>query len=261
MKAENKSSKIESEVVHLRTVLLAVALTAIGVVLLVCSVQDWAATPDGRANPWSSLLSQIGGVLVATGVLTIAWEFIARRAFAREVFAKAQLGSEVVSSGLIRVPDRYHAMDWDALFKGAQELDVVVAYARTWRNSQAEHLRALAKRGVLRVYLPDPDDPATLEVFAIRFSRDVKRMESDLREAITEYQALGPNVEVYVRKGDLVFTCYRFGRKSVITLYSHTRERQSLVPTFVVEGGDLGAFVDREIETIHSQSRLVSANS
>ena len=237
MKAR-KSATIESEVVNLRTVLLAAGFTAIGVVLLWVSVQEWAATSDGRANPWSNLLSQTGGLLIATGLLTVAWEFIARRAFAREVFAKAQLSSEVVGSGLVRVPERYYAMDWDELFQGAKQLDVVVAYARTWRNSQTEQLRALAKRGVLRVYLPDPDDAATLEVFAARFARDVKRMESDIREAITEYQALGTNVEVYVRKGDFVFTCYRFDRQSVLTLYSHTRERQTLVPTFVVEGGD-----------------------
>ena len=46
-------------------------------------------------------------------------------------------------------------------------------------------------------------------------------------------------VQVYLRKGDLVFSCYRFDSRAVLTLYSHSKERRTSVPTFVTRNGSL----------------------
>ena len=136
-----------------------------------------------------------------------------------------------------------------------------MAYASTWRNTHRLRLQRLAATpgAAIRVFLPDPSDRKTVEVLADRFSMDVDMLTGKINEAITEFRSLarpgGGGVEVYVRRGDAVFSCYRFDGKAVLTLYSHSRERQTSVPTLVMEGGDLFKFVRNEIDAIAAQSQ------
>lgn len=67
----------------------------------------------------------------------------------------------------------------------------------------------------------------------------------------------GADLRVYVRSGDVVFSCYRFDSRAVLTLYSHTRQRRSRVPTFVVKSGDLFTFVYEDITAILEQSQQI----
>lgn len=244
--------KVQSEVTNLRTVLIAVGMAAVGLGLL------WLSTRLTKDAQLEAVFAQVGGVLLATGVLTVAWEGVGRRAFAKEVFAVADLSEQVVSSGLTAMPDRfYEDVDWATLFSQSDDLDLVVSYARTWRAAHHQQLKDLAARGQLRVFLPDPDDAETVSVLAYRFNRESpEETASDIRYAIKDFHGLGPNVEVYVRRGDAVFTCYRFGSSAVLAMYSHRKERGGYVPTFVVRGGTLYSFVTNEIAAILSQSTL-----
>ena len=253
MTRRQRGHRIESEVTSLRTVLIAVLMMVLGCALI------WFSTGLDRQPQWEAVSSQIGGVLLATGGLTVAWEGVGRRAFAREVFAVAGLSEQVVASGLTAMPERfYEDVEWSALFAQANDLDLVVSYGRTWRAGHHQELKALAARGRVRVFLSDPDDPDTVRVLAARFNReDPEELVTEIRYAIKDFQNLGKDVEVYVRPGDAVFTCYRFGTVAVLAMYSHSKERQRSVPTFVVRGGSLFDFAVSEIEAIHSQSTLV----
>jgi hypothetical protein len=210
-------------------------------------------------------MEQVAGLIVATGLLSAGWELVGKRRFAAEVLEKAKLSSDVTDSGLKRVTDQYlEDVEWAELFAGATQLDVVVAYARTWRNNHAERLRSLAAMsgGRLRVFLPDPDDGPTMAILADRFNMTPARIAETVNEAIDEYSALdrpgGGSVEVWVRSGDVVYSCYRFDhRAAVLTLYSHSKERRTSVPTLVVGRGRLFRFVSEELEAIEKQSRPV----
>lgn len=236
-----------------------VAVVVAGVGFWVSEHDSWFA---GKAA-LQSTLNNISGLIIATGLLTAVWEVVGKRRFASEILEKAKLSADVVDAGLTRVTDQYlEDVAWVDLFQNAKRLDIVVAYARTWRNSQRQRLRSLASTpgSHLRVFLPDPDDSDTMRVFADRFGTDEAGITSTVREAIQDFSSfggLGGNVEVWVRKGDAVFSCYRFDSRAVLTLYSHSKQRRTSVPTLVVNGGKLFKFVKDEIDAIEADSTRV----
>lgn len=219
---------------------------------------------DPRATA-SAFTGQLGGLLFATGVLTVAWDLVGRRAFSREILAKAKLSAEVVESGITRVTDQYlDDVEWAELFNGARHVDIVVAYANTWRNANRSRLESIAASSGsrIRVFLPDPCDRLTVENLAARFGKDQPAVKRLINEAMSEFASLakpgGGTVEVFVRPGDPVFSCYRFDNRAVLTLYSHSRARQTSVPTLVMAGGELFRFVRDEIAAIAAQSEPVA---
>lgn len=243
---------------NLTTVLVAIGFVAVGIFLLLLSSREYSST-----DIWiPSLLGQTGGLLVATGLIALVWDLVGKRAFTAEVLSRAQLRSDLVDSGLERVTGRYLTdVEWDDLFTASRSLDVVVAYASTWRSdSQGRIENLLARRnGKLRVFLPDPDDAETMSVLAQRFGTSSAALEGKVREAIKDFRAFASkgDVEIYVRPGDAVFSCYQFDHKSVITLYSHSKERRWSVPTFVVADGFLREFIGSDIEAIKNQSKRI----
>lgn len=242
-------------------------LLAAGIGVVVGVFALWSAARDGWGSlspTWGSVVSNVGGLVVATSVLALLWELAGKRAFATEVMATANLSTDVVHAGLRRVTNQYlEDVAWADLFEGASKVDIVVAYASTWRNTHRGRLGRVAKRGSarIRVFLPDPDDDMTMRVLADRFSMTPPELQSKIREAIRDFSALavesGTDLRVFVRAGDAVFSCYRFDGRAVLTLYSHARVRRSSVPTLVVQEGDLFSFVYDEIKSIAEQSRQV----
>lgn len=245
------------------TATVVVALLAV----LVAFGLFWITSVDGlfaNAEPLKVTLNQVAGLIIATGLLTAGWELLGRRRFAEEVLATARLSAEVVDAGILRVTDQYlEDVEWADLFDGADKLDIVVAYGRTWRNAHRERLCSVVRRSGtrLRVFLPDPDDDLTVKVLANRFNMEPAVLKATVEEALRDFSGLadeGPGVvEVYVRAGDAVFSCYRFDKRAVLTLYSHSKKRQTSVPTYVVRSGKLFNFVYDELDAIKSQSRQV----
>jgi hypothetical protein len=242
------------------TVVWSLVIVGAAIVLFyVSNREDWI-----RSLGWRTTLNQVAGVFVATGILSVGWELLGKRRFAIEVLAKAQLSAEIVEAGITHVSNQYlEDVEWADLFRDATKVDVVVAYANTWRNTHAHRLREVASRpGTrLRVYLLDPDDPETMRSHAERFNSTPERLAGQIDDAIQFYSGLttadGGVVEVYVRPGERVFSAYRFDSHAVLTLYSHGKERRTSVPTFVVRGGSLWKFVYDEIDSIREQSRKV----
>jgi hypothetical protein len=223
----------------------------------------------GRDSLWKhhlglqALLNSVGGLLVASVALGLIWELAGKRAFAKEVLASATAGADIDTMGVVRMTNNYAEADWADLFAGVQKLDIFVAYARTWRNSHIDRLRKLARTpGVrIRVFLPDSADAETVRWMAERFGYTSADLCSAIEEAKQAYTSLatanGSTVEVYYRKGESLFSCYRFDTTAVITLYTHRRERTG-VPTLVCrDGGQLYEFVRGELAAIESQSLRV----
>jgi len=223
----------------------------------------WSGTTEWKHNSQAqAFIGQLGGLLVGTGLLAVAWDLFGRRALADEVLAKAGLSADITKSGIIRVTDQYLGeVEWSALFRNVNKLDIVVAYGATWRNAHRSSIEAVAQRsdGRIRVFLPDPEDVQTVAILSDRFNMAPVDLIGKIREAIRDFRAFavagGADVQVWLRAGDAVFSCYRFDRSAVLTLYSHGRERRTHVPTFVVQEGDLFDFVYDELAAIESQSR------
>lgn len=253
----SNAQPLQSRVVTRSAAVLALVFVLIGGAAL------WVSGLDAiKENmPLSGFLSQLGGLLLATGLITIAWDLFGRRAFADEVLAKAKLSTDVVDSGLIRVTDQYlDEVEWVDPFQDVNKLDIVVAYAYTWRNAHRARLQAAARRGCrIRVFLPDYRDDETINILAGRFSMPADALKAKIQEAVADFKALptptNAPVQVCLRTGDLVFSCYRFDSRAVLTLYSHSRERRTNVPTFVTKNGSLFTYVYDELEAIAQQSQ------
>lgn len=238
----------------------------LGLVAIVCAgALFWLTSIDKLfegALPLQTTLNQIAGLIIATGLLSVGWELVGKRHFAGEILAKAQLSAEVVDAGILRITDQYlDDIEWSELFEGVSKLDIAVAYGRTWRNMHSKRLSAVAQRKgtLIRVFLPDPEDDLTMQTLANRFDMTTESLQTTVREAIEDFASLstpgGGEVEVYVRPGDMVFSCYRFDNRAVLTMYSHGKKRRTSVPTLVVRSGKLYQFVYDELAAIHAQSR------
>jgi hypothetical protein len=249
---------LPQRVTNLTSFLVAAGFVVAGIAFLALASLEYAPR-----HIWlPSLLGQVGGLLVATGLITVSWELFGKRAFAEEVFSKAQLRADLASSGLERVHDSYlEDVEWASLFENSRSLDIVVAYASTWRNTHRNRLESLvAQEGAkLRVFLPDPHDDQTMSVLARRFKTTETALQAKVEEAIVDFRDLERfgNVEIYTRAGDAVFSCYRFDRRAVLTLYSHSQERRTSVPTFLVGDGVLRDFVRTDIDAIKRQSKKI----
>ncbi|MHB8341446.1 MAG: hypothetical protein ACYDB7_09775 [Mycobacteriales bacterium] len=213
-----------------------------------------------------ALVNTLAAALIVSVALGAMWELVGKRAFAREILETARTSTDIEAAGLTRIGSRYlDDPDWEQLFRTVRKLDVFVAYARTWRNSNLSRLQALAGCGDarIRLYLPDPHDATTVGVLAHRFNQTPEALMGAIDEARRAFEALrrpnGAEITVHYRPGDLLFSCYRFDGTAVITLYSHSRERISGVPTLVVtEGGSLYRYVRDELQAIDKQSRPAS---
>lgn len=244
----------------LQTLLAAGAVAALGTVLLYLGGRDdlW-----GHRKGLQTLLTALGSAFIVSVALGALWELVGKRAFAREILETARTSADVESAGLARIGSRYlDDPDWEQLFRGVRKLDIFVAYARTWRNSNLTRLRSVAKRpdARIRLYLPDP-----VQLLADRFNQDREQLIAAITEARQEFEGLsrpgGAEITVHYRQGDVLFSCYRFDSTAVITLYSHGRERIGTVPTLVVtEGGSLYQYVRDELRAIDQQSRSASGS-
>ena len=255
------SRNIQSRVTTRAAIVVGLGFVIVGALLL-----WWSGTSEWKSNEQvAAFLSQFGGLLLATGLLAVAWDLFGRRAFADEVLAKARVSADVVRAGIVRVTTQYLANDdveWAALFRDVSKLDIVVAYAATWRNAHRANIAAVARRrdARIRIFLPDPNDSETVAALADRFNMESADLVGKINEAIRDFRSLtvdgGATLEVWLRAGDTVFSCYRFDSKAVLTLYSHGRERRTQVPTFVVHDGELFQFVYEELDAIAAQSQL-----
>ncbi len=170
---------------------------------------------------------------------------------------------------MTRIGSRYlDDPDWEHLFRTVRKLDIFVAYARTWRHSNMSRLQAVAARpdARIRLYLPDPSDLETVHLLADRFNQTPEELVAAIMEAQREFEALrrpkGAEITVNHRRGDVLFSCYRFDGTAVLTLYSHSRERISAVPTLVfTDGGSLYQYVRDELHAIDLQSRPAAGAS
>lgn len=248
------------KLVTLETVLIAAAGLGVGLLLLyVAGRDDWMATRHGL----QSVLNNLGGLLIVSVAVSILWDLVGKRAFAREILDNARTTADVDAAGLMRIGTNYlEDPDWERLFLEVVKLDIFFAYGRTWRNSNHSRLADLAARRAarIRVYLPDPNHTDTMRRLADRFSISEQSLMDAIHESRDYFFGLAKGaratIEVYYRGGDSTFSCYRFDRTAVLTLYTHSRCRTQ-VPTIVCrEGGSLYEFVRAELRAIHEQSQL-----
>lgn len=210
-----------------------------------------------------TFMEQLGGLLIVSSGLSILWELIGKRAFAREVLESTRTATELEASGLKRITNQFHEEAiWKDCFKGVEKLDIFVAYAQTWRRLHFTRLQSLAQRsnGRIRLYLADPEDTVSMTALAERFEISQDELKRRIWETKTEFESLkvngGASIEVHFWKGYRFFTFYRFDNRVVVTFYQHSAGRSAVLPTLVCEnGGFLFQFIYDELRSIRKTSR------
>ncbi|MFE9100395.1 hypothetical protein [Actinomadura geliboluensis] len=240
------------------------------IVVLIASIGGLLLYLGGRNDLWrhhqglQTLANNLGSILIVSVALALIWEFMGKRSFTREILETAQTSTDVHAAGITRIGMNYtEDADWEALFNGVQKLDIFVAYGRTWRNSHISKLRRVAddSGARIRIYLPDPNDPYTVSVLAERFDMPEPRLKDAINESKIEFTSLeragGAQIDVFYRKGDMVFSCYRFDATAVVTLYTHSRARGQVPVIVCRSGGSFYEFLRGELKAIHTQSTVV----
>ncbi len=247
-------------VTTLKFVLTAAVVIGLGVYCLYLGGEETRFWSDHSAL--RTLMEQLGGLLIVAGLLSVLWELLGKRAFAREVLDDTRLATELEASGIKRVGMQFfEEAVWEECFKGVEKLDIFVAYAQTWRHINLPRLQAIAQRpnGRIRIYLADPDDQQTIETLSARFKSDPNDLRQKIEATKRDFEALrvanGASIEVFYWSGDRLFTFYRFDNKVILSMYRHTG-RSPVLPTFVCEsGGSLYQFVYDELRVIREASR------
>jgi len=240
--------------------MVATVMLVIGVALTVLA----ATTALDSMIFLKKLAENVGGVLLATGLISILWELISKRAFLSEVFAIARLSEDIKTSGLLRVTTNFqHEIEWPELLTSAKRIDIFVSYARTWRNTNLALLRAFAERqgSVMNLILPDPDDPKVLGELARRYNLKPETIGERISEAIQEFQSMFDRkrsgrgqLSIWVTGTVPIFTFYRVDGRIVIAMYRHRLERGD-IPTFICDNkGQLAQFIDKEFNALTDET-------
>jgi hypothetical protein len=239
---------------NLRTILLAICFAIVGILTLGLSHHAGAL----EYHRTEAVLREAGAVLLISGVFTAIWEFAGKRAFADEVLAKAGMSRDLADAGIEIVCKSFQdeRVRWDLLFKNACKLDIFVAYASTWRNTQIQRIDKLLSEADarLRVILPDPQSNEVMQILATRFESTPERIREEVNEAkefFLHRKSKGKGTtEIYFTSVVPVFSFYRFSNKAVLALYNH-REGRIPVPALVCdEDGFLFEYLTNEFEGI-----------
>src|SRR6266404_966986 len=242
-----------------RIQLLSLVSAILGIALMSVSA------PIGAAgyHKIGTLVAESGAAIFISGVLATLWELGGKRAFADEILAKANMSRDLADAGIELVADSFKSerINWDQLFKNTCRLDIFVAYAHTWRNTQSERIDKLLsdEDAGLRVVLPDPDVEEVVNGLSGRFKMEPSVVKQEIGEAIKFFEnrkkkAKG-TVDIFLTQITPVFSFYRFTSKAVVALYNH-REGQQQVPSFACDReGFLFRFLSVEFEGILGDTR------
>lgn len=229
------SSKLYTEKTDLVVVGGAVVIAALGIIALL-----FAELKKSEWDGWVVGLLIVGGQLLApTAALALLWELLAKRAFYHEILAKLEIRDEVRDAGLVGFEMNYlKTLDWSKELESVHELDIFFVGGSTWRNAFVTELREIGKSKdkIVRICLPDPDNPALMTELAGRFKNSAQDVASRLRTAATEFQRLlnGCQYRIYYSSRAPLYALYRLDEKVLVTLYMHQPQKGE-VPAFVFE--------------------------
>jgi hypothetical protein len=242
-----------------------VAWISIGFAMLGGTVMFFAEKID---SVWmKSGLSQLGGLICATGLLAFVWDVASRRAFIDELLALFGLGDAIKRSGIFHLGmDAYEGVNFDRLILEANKLDIYVCYADSWRKQHERELKQLAAKPNVRIRLivPDIGDHDLMSSLAKRFGRkddsgspDPHEMRRRVYTAVKEYCDIFDvrknatlKFSLWYHDDQPTISFYRFDNVAVCTMYKSTKGRND-VPTFVARRpGFLYKFVETELDTL-----------
>ena len=249
---------IVKRLVNLSATLVGGLLVIVGVVLISLS----QLIPQTTAEVVHAIVLEMGTAMFGIGLLAVAWDLAAKRAFLHEVLDATKMSATLEQAGIQTIAADYlHDIDWKELLRNSDRLDLFFAYAHTWRNNLAPELEAFGrqKKKKIRVVLPNPNDPRVLTELAHRFNYDQAEVERKIKESAQFFLDLaaatpkGASVACRYTSACPLLSMYVFDNQAVLTVYSHQKKRV-WVPTFLLlKGKSMYTFLEAEFECLYEQ--------
>ena len=229
-----------------RTIIVALLSVLSGGVLLLIGASV--------SKPWLSvLLLNVGAFIIASVAMALIFEFWQLRSLLDDLFAAAQVSEQLQRAQLSGFSvSFYDGVPWDELFNESNRLDLMVSYARSWRNTQLMRLQRFLERedAILEVVLPDPEVELTVNELATRFGTDGEQVRRDIREAFDFFVTLAEGargvVKIYYLARSPTFTFYRFNNRVVFATYRHQPGRGPILTLVAKRGGEFYDWVRTE---------------
>lgn len=240
----------KKQITNLTFVLIAIFILIIAVMCLWLSeTMDFFK----ENSVWKLVIQNFSGALISTSVLSVAIDLFAKRSFLEEVRSIAEIARTAYQTGLVLITrDFGKEINWENELEKTDQLDILVTYARTWRNNHREALTQLARRDAsIRVVLPNPNNQALLEQLATRFSLQpivLKQLIVDAEKDFNSIFSKSDNYSIWFTDTALVFSMYRFRKTRILATFAHG-PKGSGVPTLVIgENGSIASFIDQQFD-------------
>jgi hypothetical protein len=212
---------------------------------------------------WAAIFREVGSaVLVALG-LGVFWEVYGKRAYTDELFEKAHISQSLAAAGIVRFTTfRSTELEWDSLFESSQTLDMFVAYAATWRNTQVDRINAMlsTSTGSIRIVLPDPENARLVGELAHRFSIEANDMEGRIRSAAAfflerQLKAVG-NMNIRFTSEVPLYSYYIFRSGAIFAFFNHKSDKEEPVPAIQAnKNGSFYPYLQKQFDVLYASSR------
>lgn len=235
--------------------------------------------------PKSSLLNNIGSVLLVSGIYTIIDNMILKKSLIELVIQKVSLDKDIDDTGLIKIDSVLTNINYRDEFENAtSNIDIIHNYARTWTTNNFDFIRntVLNNNCQLRVVLLNPTSPfipalekhygyseghlidlineVTRKWASLYHDVEEKRSSCTKRKSSTYKNKKCGSIELYYFNGQPTNSLYRIDDKMIVVNAMNSKEKSVYLPyTIFQNNGEKGLYHTylKEIETIIKEATKV----
>lgn len=232
-----------------------------------------------------SLVSNVGSVLLVSGIYTIIDNMYLKKSLIELIIQKVRLDKEIDDTGLIKVDSTLTNIEYKEYYENAKSyIDIVHNYARTWTTNNFDFIRdaVMNKECRLRVVLLNPESlfiPALEAHYGYAegqlialidevtdkwksLSHDVEeKREACLKKKNSTYKnKYCGSVELYYFNGQPTNSLYRIDDKIIVVNAKNSKEKSVYLPyTIFQDNGEKGLYQIylKEIDTIIKEAKRV----
>lgn len=208
----------------------------------------------GHLPVWQNIASQIGGLLLISGGLSLFWDIRAKRVLIEETLLLADVAANLAESGVRHVGLNYKEPSvWRGLGE-ARRLVVVASHPNSWRKSVQKELEIISDRlsAHVRFVLPDPNNEQTMQMLAFRDNESPDEAKRSVDEFIAEINGIfarsKADFKICLSSSIPSYTAYRIDDEIVVTLYPQASGRPSAVPTLRIADSAMTQWMFGDIE-------------
>ena len=233
----------------------------------------------------NQLVSNVGSVLLVSGIYTIIDNMYLKKSLLELVIQKVSLDKEIDDTGLIKIDSVLTNIGYRELFeKAASNIDIIHNYARTWTTNNFDFIRntVMNKECRLRVVLLNPESPfvpalekhygyaeghlaelineVTEKWKSLYCDVEEKRKVCSKKKSSTYKNKHYGSVELYYFNGQPTNSLYRIDDRIIVVNAKNSKEKSVFLPyTIFLNNGEKGLYhvYLKEIETIIKEAEKV----